>query len=433
MQNNTTEKNQEKVFNKHISLVHNNSPKAAFKTWQDWQKIIAWCTLVVVLCTSFLIWKQEKWNSVTPSHGFTYLGIRPGLTMTQNLIGDIVFEEDGVTSERIVFDEALAESESAEEKILLALKLYEIGNLSMVTSPYSGIYSVGSSDSVLLGQTLPLQLQTIEIRDNTTAEYYRAKYQILKPGTELDPIVLAMGSQAENVERKYYKAGNSAVTYQRTNKIYQNQSGMLIGDWSQLATVSEDRLETMTLPAPYTSAGFIGDEGANIPSVQSTGLCYKLVDGTNTYVPRYNDSFDQNIGYEKTDQHLSYVLDNVALQTIKSASVEYNETTGVYIVSMVANTITNFYTCAETRWSLADSSATGDKNANFTKLEVKFELWDNGYFKKWEMWEDWLAANAQPMPNLFIGEMSAVQYYCEEFTYNSEDCDLSRFDFWSAN
>ncbi|HKL94206.1 MAG TPA: hypothetical protein VJZ69_02865, partial [Clostridia bacterium] len=196
-----------------------------------------------------------------------------------------------------------------------------------------------------------------------------------------------------------------------------------------LLEVKPDRYTTMTRAIPYTSAGYIGEGGANIPKINSTGLVYELAEDGSAYIPKYIDSAGREIGYEKTDQHLSYDIDDEKFQTIKSATVEYNADKGYYTVTMVADIEFKAYTTAETRWAITDSSATNDPHADFTKIEVKFELWDNGYFKKWEMRENWLAENAMP-PLCF--EMSAEQYYMEEFTYNEDDCDLTRFDFWNV-
>jgi len=395
--------------------------------WKSWQKLTAWITLCVVLCVSLVLIRVQNMQSVTPLHGFNYLGVRPGLTMSRNLLGEIVFEEDGVLSERSVFD-IVPENATDEEIILLALKLYAIGNLSMVTAPCSAIYSEGTSDSMIIGAALPLYLEAIEVRNNISGEYFKLKNQIIKPGVDIDMLVLLMGNLAKFAERRYYKAGLEQALYQRTATINQDESGRLVADWTTLTAVPEDRLAIMTRPVPYTAAG-VRAADASAFSVAS-GLFYeKAPDSDDIYIPYYINSADVKAGYEKSDQHFSYDLDDEFLQTVKSASVSYNAEGGYYVVTMSTDPLNKYYTTMETRWSLTDSSATGDPNADYTKIDVRFELWDNGYFKKWEMWENWLATNAR-QGGVPMGKMSAVQYYLEEFTYNAEDCDLEKYRFW---
>lgn len=428
MKNYTNEDRKMKNLDKHHSLVHFNSKEPAHFLWRSWQKIVAWSMCVVVLCAILAIWREKVWDDISPSHGFAYLGIRPGLTMRQNLIGNIVFDEDEIISARSVFD-IVEDDATAEENILLAMKLYQIGNQSMLTSPASAIYSVGTVDSSLLSVTLPLYMQSIEIRNNKTAEYYRSKFQVLQPGKELDLTLQVFGAAAETAERKYYKAGNQTVSYQATNKISQNDDAILYADWTKQVEIKADRLAVASKPIPYTSAGYIGKTGANISEIVESGLRYELLSGSeDIYVPKYLDGEGREIGYEKTDQHLAYDIDDEKFQTIKHATVDYNADEGYYTVHLIADLDKN-YTTVDTRWALRDSGGTNDPNADFVKIEVKFQLWDNGYFKQWEMWEDWLALRAMPPMNF---EMSAIQYYFEEFTYNEEDCDLTRFDFWNV-
>lgn len=389
--------------------------------WRLWQKITAWSLLVVFGCFTIISLRHIIWQNVTPSHGFSYLGIRPGLIKRQNFFGETVYDEDGILSLRSVFDEVNEET-VFEEKVALALKLYQIGNKKMVTSPRSAIYSVGTSETVLFGDAVPLILEAVEIRDNKTGEYYKHKNLILKPGKHDSGIVL-LSKMIECAERKYYKTGNESVLYQLTKKITQSDDGVLNADWAKLAPVNEDRIATMQKPMPYTAAGCVE---TNLIGETSSGLKYELLDGV--YVPYFIDGESKKFYYEKTDQHLSYDMFDEKFQTIVSASVAYNSDLGFYTVSLVADPLNKPYTTAETLWSLTDSAATDDPNAKYTKIEIKFELWDNGYFKKWEMWEEWNSDNARGMHL----SMSAKQYYLEEFTFNENDCDLKKYDFWTV-
>ena len=90
------------------------------------------------------------------------------------------------------------------------------------------------------------------------------------------------------------------------------------------------------------------------------------------------------------------------------------------------------YSTIDTTWAVRDSDSTNDPDANFTMIIMEFELWDNGFFKSFQLWEKWEAKNASiSLGSLHLKlEMGADQYYYEEFTYNMQDCDLSRFKFW---
>ena len=71
--------------------------------------------------------------------------------------------------------------------------------------------------------------------------------------------------------------------------------------------------------------------------------------------------------------------------------------------------------------------------ANFSKIEITFDLWDNGYFKNWNMVEDWYVEHAY-RGTMHIGEMGAEQEYHEIFTYLDIDCGLTGTDkdYWTA-
>ncbi|MCQ2602931.1 MAG: hypothetical protein MJ193_03265, partial [Clostridia bacterium] len=140
-------------------------------------------------------------------------------------------------------------------------------------------------------------------------------------------------------------------------------------------------------------------------------------------------------GFEKTDQHIFYskgddankydgngqLIEEDYYNTIKSASITYNAELGYYEVYMQMDS-TKDYTDKDTLWALQDDEGAKDKNARFTKLEVKFQLWDNGYFKRWEMWEDWNAPKAYG-----IVKMAAEQKYTTTFSYEAVDADYSKY------
>ena len=80
------------------------------------------------------------------------------------------------------------------------------------------------------------------------------------------------------------------------------------------------------------------------------------------------------------------------------------------------------YTHIDTAWALQDNQGADDEDAKFTGLAIEFELWDNGYFKKWQMWEKWEAPHARG-----IMEMSADQHYIAVFSYNVFSCDIAKY------
>ena len=409
---------------KHCEKTRNlyaENPTRIRYSWGYVQKMIAWSLFVIVAFSALVLYRGNKWSELYTAHGFENLSIRPGMDSELDILGNVHYVTvDEELAKRSVF-EVIPQNMTEEEKILLALKLYSIGNFSMVTAPVVGVYTSGNSESVFLGDQLPLLVESVEIRNNITGEYYKNRTQIINPNREVSPLVEACSGMAEALERKYYKAGNELLEYQKTTTFQQLENGELVGDWTKLVPLSERRYKIMTYPTPFCASG---SPVAVEPT--ATGLSYAEQNGK--YVPRFTNAYGIEMGYERTDQHFIYDLEDEKLQTVKSAEVSYNEEEGFYTVKMVCDT-DKYYSTVDTSWSVTDSESTNDPSAGYTKIEVEFKLWDNGYYKSFELWENWLAENAEPIPKLKIA-MGADQHYYDLFTYNNKDCDLERFKFW---
>ena len=405
-------------------LEYDDNPNKPVYFWNRTQKLIAWALFVTILCFYFAFYKDDRRVIINPVHGFTRLAVRPGYDLFYNELLDYYYVDvvDEELASRKVFDE-VRDGMSEEEKILLAQKLYQIGNLAMVTYPYTAVYSKGESTSMFLGEKMPLIFESVEVRNNETGEFYKYRAQILDPNKEHGLITTIGASFAQAVERKYYKAGNELVLYQKSNSIKIEGSEIKV-DWTKLQPPSAAREQIMTYPTAFTAAG------TSFPvEPTETGLFYRK--HGDRYIPYFVNSYGREMTYEKTDQHFIYVAGDKYLQTIKSAEVSYDQDKGIYKVRMECDT-SKEYSTIDTTWAVRDSDSTNDPDANFTMIIMEFELWDNGFFKSFQLWEKWEAKNASiSLGSLDLKlEMGADQYYYEEFTYNMQDCDLSRFKFW---
>lgn len=325
----------------------------------------------------------------------------------------------------------------------LAYRLYAIGNKTMVTVPYASYYETGTNTSKVGDNgTLPLVFNTVDMRNNLTGEHFRQTIQTVDGTADINPFIQSiMGSASESGQRWYVKSGNLESSFYKTSKFVEIDGGRDC-DWTD-ATVEnsvsgfeEKRRNISVSPIPYTSAGFYGKiNGQNETAENINGMKWVYDVDTGYSIPQYVDGGNRLIGYEKTDQHIFYSRDddadlrdgmgNVIVEdyynTIKSATVSYNYEDGYYTVHMVIDSEKE-YTHLDTAWALQDNNGANDKNAKFTGLEIEFELWDNGYFKKWQMWEKWSAPKAYS-----ILPMSADQHYTAIFSYNEYSCNFAKY------
>ncbi len=402
--------------------------------------------------------------------GFDALEIKPGSTQIDE------GQWDSSTAERTIFVDPSAYANEDDIKEL-AYALYQMGNIGMMVSPVSAYYSTGKSDATTIGNIIPLLFQIIDIRNNITGESYRLRYQTVDSNAELDDAtaLFARAGGVVQAERRYYIAGKTSeplIIYEQTKGDLEDPNFY----WDKKMDNSEllDRYDRTVNPIPYVSAAtkdssVIGKKYGiremeytylkdfeSLTSLRVGTQSYIDIfgaDAGNTIIPIYKDCADfrgdgaiyegatmgRYISYEKTDQHIFFSKDpNMWMYSnIDSATVTYNAEGGFYTVHIVVNCeqdekTKNNYTCADTCWAIRDSQASNNNDANFTKVEVEFELWDNGYFKTWKMFENWYVSDLYKM-GFSLGEMGAIQDYMEYFTYYEGDCGLTGTDrdFWT--
>ena len=396
--------------------------------------------------------------------GFDALEIKPGSTQLDE------GQWDSSTATRTIFVDPSTYTNPDDIKEL-AYALYQMGNIGMMVSPVSAYYSEGTSNMEIIGGMIPMTFQTIDIRNNITGESYRIRYQNVETDEELDGLAGIIARVCLEAERRYYKAGNETepiVLYEKVSRDA-DETDFNWANKKSAKEIGDVSYPRATNPIPYvsaatTDASVIGKKYGiremeytylkdfeSLTSLRVGTQSYVDIFGAaagNTIIPIYKDCADFReegkiyagatmgrwISYEKTDQHIYFSKnpDDWMYNNITSASVTYNEEGGFYTVHIAMNceldkVTYNHYTSADTCWAIRDSA--GDPYSNFSKVEVEFELWDNGYFKTWKMFEDWYAEKLYGLPT----DGGASQEYMEYFTYYDGDCGLTGTDrdFWT--
>ncbi len=405
----------------------------------------------IAMAGTFFCWEAEE-DPIISMKYFVGCSQKPGWTAVFDEEGTLTkFEKDTPESERTVFASIPSDADKLSEDpavLELAYQLYEIGNIGMLTADCSGYYSTGTAKSYLLDNPVGIDFELVDIRNNKTGEAFRWRSQAVNMEKTSGALgaIMAIFTPTQ-VERRYYKLGDEDVNYQYTGRFTKDAQGNRVADWSKKYDNSEllDRRSRMENPIPYTMAGYKGSEAQTPETLYGIGNAYYDTVGNlygtkfdaifgadvkNTYIPQYRDCNDyadiegRIISYEKTDQHIFYDADgDPFFNSIKNAYVKYDEEGEFYEVKVVLNSVDGAYAAADTNWAVKDSQSAADEEASFTDIEVTFQLWDNGYFKQWNMYEHWDAPNARNM-----GRMYADQYYEEQFTYYAPDCDLMQKD-----
>ncbi|MBO4695301.1 MAG: hypothetical protein J5656_05255 [Clostridia bacterium] len=448
----------------------------------EWRKS-ALGILICFFAILSLVFAPLVFRPANMEHGFIGANQKPGAVYNPETQS---FDYSSAVRKIMINPNTITAEDDIKE---LAYNLYQIGNIGMMVSPQSGYYSEGASDASTMGQILPLLFQLTDIRNNVTGEAYRLKYQSLREMSDdedaglLIQLFAGVGGVV-NAERRYYKAGYDTEPLVNFEKV-KSKNFDAVYDWNNKFDNKElkERQTRSENPIPYTSAAVLNGDAsllgkkygvfemeyrylkdfAPLANITVGGLNYADIFGDvgNTLIPVYKDCVDfreegaivpgysmgREISYEKTDQHIFFSKDASmsVYNNIKSAEVKYTEESesgandGYYTVKIeldcsVNSETDNNYTSADTCWALRDSQAAGTNLANFTKIEITFELWDNGYFKIWDMVEDWYVANAYNDTIGSIGEMGAEQEYHEIFTYHELDCKLTgneERDYWS--
>ncbi len=119
--------------------------------------------------------------------------------------------------------------------------------------------------------------------------------------------------------------------------------------------------------------------------------------------------------YEGAEGGLAVNSHVINAEGIVSAEILHDSNDGYYIISMVMD-VNNPETCRYSNQELVDGS--GDKNAHYTKLEIEFTLWENGYFRSMAISEAWIGERlSSTFTSTFEHEWS--------FSYLASDADVA--------
>ena len=401
---------------------------------------IAICAvLVLIISLAVVLSACSPKGSIDMSNPFSSAaGMKPGsYTIIDNGDGtyNYVLKDASEMPARTVNYEIPTDPDAVKE---LAYTLYQIGNRTMVTVPYASYFETGVNSSKMGDTLLPLVFNTVDFRNNVTGEHFRQTLQVVDGEAELGGLAPLMAGLSESGQRWYVTAVNGASNFYKTTKFLKDVEPREF-DWSKdegTKGFETKRYNISVSAIPYTASGYKGKiNGQDATEANVNGMQWVYDEETGYSIPTYVDGGGRRIGYEKTDQHIFFstgddankydaegnLVEEDYYNTIVSATVEYNAEGGYYVVHMVMDS-TKPYTHIDTNWALQDNKGAKDPTARFTRFEVTFELWDNGYFKQWEMWEDWDAPKAHGLLH-----MSAEQYYLTVFSYDEMDADFSDY------
>lgn len=181
----------------------------------------------------------------------------------------------------------------------------------------------------------------------------------------------------------------------------------------------------------YTNYGYrrYYNKALNIGREQKAKeLSYKTQnDGQILFSVNWSDLyFDQEIEMpqEFAESRASYKYYNFTwdTDTIKSATVEYNEEEGYYklVVELDAS---NKKTVKDAIKDLQNGA--GDKNAKYTKIVETIEIWDNGRYKTFNTKDDWES------PRIHGMRISTSSYndYRTTFYYDDYSLNISNYQY----
>lgn len=106
-------------------------------------------------------------------------------------------------------------------------------------------------------------------------------------------------------------------------------------------------------------------------------------------------------------------------ETIAWAKVEHNDTEGYYTVTMELDP-NNPLTTSNNLQNLRDSNK-NMKNANYTELHIEFEVWDNGFFRKFDSVDKWDAGG--------LFRNCRIDYYTV-FYYEQDKSELAQYSYF---
>ena len=395
--------------------------------------------LICVFVTMFIFTACNKKGAIDMTNPMAFAELKPGSYEVSydkdgNVDGYFLKAEKDMPA-RTVNYEIPTDPDAVKE---LAYTLYQIGNRTMVTVPYASYFETGVNSSKMGDTLLPLVFNTVDFRNNITGEHFRQTLQVVDGEAELGGLAPLMAGLSESGQRWYVTAVNGASNFYKTTKFLKDVEPREF-DWSKdegTKGFETKRYNISVNAIPYTASSYKGKiNGQDATEANVNGMQWVYDEETGYSIPTYVDGGGRRIGYEKTDQHIFFstgddankydaegnLVEEDYYNTIVSATVEYNAEGGYYVVHMVMDS-TKPYTHIDTNWALQDNKGAKDPTARFTRFEVTFQLWDNGYFKQWEMWEDWDAPKAHGLLH-----MSAEQYYMTVFSYDEMDADFSDY------
>lgn len=264
---------------------------------------------------------------------------------------------------------------SAEEMRKTAVFLYDTAtemfknNDCVIYDNQVATMNVGPIDNVI-------NVDSVTIKNDT--EYFRIDYRL----KNVTPILTMLGEGME-------KTLNNGLNIILTERMY----------------ASSD-MEKMIYQQVKTSA--INEE---------TGVPYAVWNDPKNYpvtvqerdIPAFNSSQE---GVYSLTAH------TIKESTVTSAEVKYHKAEGYYTVTMSLDT-TNEETSENALANIREGAM--DPDAAFDTLDIEFTVWDNGYFRSYQMTEIW---SAKALKLIAFGSDFRYNMY---FSYAEEDCNLHEY------
>lgn len=270
--------------------------------------------------------------------------------------------DDGQTLNVVLADDE-------ESQIALAVALYTAGNESCKNAAYMTAYCNCLNTMNVLDDDNLIDLDIVMMK--TQDEYFRIDYRLendLPMFRTLSTFKSALNNSLDIIlaERSYASAADETLTYEKVRNASIDENGVPYADWSGDYTTEQRAL------------------------------------------PVFNSN--------QAETHY-FVNHTVTEDTIKSATVEWNED-GYYTVSIVLdveNPDATTTTSAEIR------KGSGDTNASYSEVRLGFTIWENGYFRTFDVYEKWSATAIK------IFEFKTTQEYSWGFSYDAADCDIENY------
>lgn len=273
--------------------------------------------------------------------------------------------------------EKLTNIDMSKDEIELAYQLYTIACQNDKNAEYRACYSICPTSNLAVNMDNKILLNILEIKNKE--EFYRIDYRIkddvplfnAMPALE---VLINRFLQIVTTERRYASLSQGYSQYQLTLNATTNDDGAPYANWSKIL---EDLTEELPIFHP-----------------------------------------SQEEEYEKS-AHI------IALDTIQSASVTYDEAKGIYSVTVSLDVFSIDPVLGVNKATLKTrpiiQEGADAEDAHYTELEISFDLWDNGYFKDFHSKEHWRATT---VANLAV---VCTFVYHDRYSYKEADCDISKY------